>query len=105
MSHQIDFKSHGSSKAWNGHWTYSDFEWKLINGKEIYTINRQPLSKHIDLLNKIGFRVISIIPEKTYPSDTYINGSIHRNQLAKRFIEMTEEDFTTCSAHILSIKD
>tara|TARA_A100001037_G_scaffold203246_1_gene181738 strand:+ start:457 stop:714 length:258 start_codon:yes stop_codon:yes gene_type:complete len=62
-------------------------------------------SKHIDLLNKIGFRVISIIPEKTYPSDTYINGSIHRNQLAKRFIEMTEEDFTTCSAHILSIKD
>lgn len=104
MSHQIDFKSHGTPEEWNGHWTYSDFEWKLISGKKSYLINREPLSTHIDLLNKIGFKIISVIPVKTYPSENYA-GSIRWNQLAKRFQKMTEEDFTTCSAQILSIKE
>lgn len=30
MSHTIDFKSHGMTKSWNGHWCLSDFEWKII---------------------------------------------------------------------------
>ena len=104
MSHQIDFKSHSTSDEWNGHWAYSDFEWKLISGKQTYSINREPLSTHIDLLNRKGFKILSIIPVKTYPSEKYI-GSIHRNQLSKRFQKMQEEDFTTSGVHILSIKD
>jgi len=104
MSHQIDFKSHGTSDEWNGHWTYSDFEWKLIKGRKAYVLNREPLSTHIDLLSEVGFRIISVIPVETYPFEEYI-GSIHRNQLARRFQKMSEEDFTTCTAHILSIKE
>ena len=73
MSHQIDFKSHGTSKNWNGHWSYSDFEWKLIRGNKTYLINREPLSTHIDLLKKKGFKIISVIPVKTYPSEKYIS--------------------------------
>jgi hypothetical protein len=30
MSHQIDFKAHGTAKRWDGHWAYSDFIWKLL---------------------------------------------------------------------------
>lgn len=104
MSHQIDFKSHSTSDEWNGHWAYSDFVWKLIRGKDTYGINRAPLSVHVDLLNKMGFKILSIIPVKTFPSEKYTN-SIHRNQLAKRFNKITDEDFSTSSAHILSIKE
>ena len=103
MSHRIDFKSHGTSKAWNGHWTYSDFEWKLINGKKTYTINRQPLSKHIDLLKETGFKIISVIPNKTYPTERF-SGSINRNELSKNFKGMSDQDFTTCGVYIISIK-
>lgn len=34
ISHQIDFKSHGTSRKWNGHWSYSDFTWRVIKGKK-----------------------------------------------------------------------
>ena len=104
MSHCIDFKSHSTSDEWNGHWAYTDFEWKLIKRNHIKVINREPLSTHIDLLNKTGFKILTIIPVNTYPSEKYIN-SIQRKQLSKRFKIMPEEDFTTCSAQILSIKD
>jgi hypothetical protein len=106
MSHQVDFKSHhqGLSDQWNDHWAYSDFEWKLIKGKKSYEINREPLSTHLDLLTETGFKILAVIPVKDYPSDKY-SGSIHRDQLAKKFQKMSEEDFRTCNAHILSIKE
>ena len=103
MSHQIDFTSHGTSDKWNGHWAYSDYKWKIIVGNSIYLLNRGLLSTHIDLLNKTGFEILSIIPNKTWPSGQYV-GPINRNQLATRFQKMSEEDFITCGAHILSIK-
>jgi len=40
MSHQIDFKSHAIFKKWNSHWTYSDFEWKLIKREKTYLIKQ-----------------------------------------------------------------
>ncbi|RJP62040.1 MAG: hypothetical protein C4541_00460 [Candidatus Auribacter fodinae] len=27
MSHQIDFKCHGTAEEWNRHWAYSQSEW------------------------------------------------------------------------------
>src|SRR5437870_3647895 len=33
MSHQIDFRSHGMTKVWNGHWALSDGLWKLMRGR------------------------------------------------------------------------
>jgi len=104
MSHQIDFKSHGTSFAWNGHWSYNDFEWKLIRNNSKYLINREPLSTHIHLLKELGFKIKSIIPVKTYPSVQYTD-SINRNELSKKYQNMSEDDFTTSSAHIISIKE
>ena len=57
MSHAIDFKCHGMTKSWNGHWCLSEFEWQMVRGGRVYAINRQPLSVHIKLLEKNGFNL------------------------------------------------
>ena len=103
ISNAIDFESHGLSNEWNGHWSFSDLTWKLMKGNRPYLINREPLSKHIEAAQDAGFETISIIPVKTFPSDEY-TGSIRRDELAKKFENMSEEDFTTASAYILAKK-
>ena len=103
ISHQIDFESHGLSDQWNGHWSFSDLTWKLMKGKRQYLINREPLSKHLEAAQDAGFEIISVIPVKSFPHEEYM-GTIERSQLAKKFKNMSEEDFTTTSAYILAKK-
>jgi hypothetical protein len=55
MSHQIDFKFHGMSHVWNGHWAYPDPVWKLIRGHRPYLIHRQPCGTYREALEKSGF--------------------------------------------------
>jgi predicted SAM-dependent methyltransferase len=97
MSHQIDFKSHGTSTEWNGHWTYSEFVWKLIRGKRPYLLNRAPYSVHARLHEAEGF---DIVFEKKVKSESNIN----RERLASQFKTLSDDDFTTSGAYILSIK-
>jgi hypothetical protein len=97
MSHQIDFKCHQTAKEWNGHWSYSDFMWKLIRGRRPYLLNRQPLSIHLTLLEKLNFKVVCDIKIK----DT---SGINRERLAPRFKNMSNEDLTTSGAFIQAIK-
>jgi hypothetical protein len=97
MSHEIDFKSFGITREWNGHWACSDFLWRLAIGKRRHLLNREPCSKHAALAEAVGCRVASI--ERTRrPSD------ITRAQLTKRFREVTDEDLTTSSALIQVVK-
>ena len=103
ISNQIDFESHGLSDEWNGHWSFSDLTWKLMKGKRPYLINREPLSKHLEAAQDAGFEIILVLPVKTFPSDTY-TGTMERDKLAKKFRNMSEEDFTTTSAYILARK-
>jgi len=103
ISNQIDFESHGLSDEWNGHWSFSDLTWKLMKGNRPYLINREPLSKHLEAAQDAGFEIISVLPVQTFPSDTY-TGTIERTKLAKKFRNMSEEDFTTTSAYILARK-
>ena len=58
MSHSIDFKSHGYTANWDGHWELSSFYWKLLRGRRPYLINRAPYSYHIDILKKNNFSLI-----------------------------------------------
>ncbi len=98
MSHQIDFKCHGMAKDWNGHWAYSDFVWRLINGKgRPYQLNRQPHSTHINLLRKLGFEVVCDMKIK----DT---SGIQRKRLASRFENMSNDDLTTRATFIQAVK-
>jgi len=103
ISNQIDFESHALSDEWNGHWSFSDLTWKLMKGNRPYLINREPLSKHLKAVQDAGFEIVSVIPVKTFPSDVY-TGTIGRDKLAQKFKNMSEEDFTTTSAHILARK-
>jgi len=97
MSHQIDFRCHGTAANWNGHWAYSDFVWRLIKGKRTYLLNRQPHSAHISLLEKFGFEVVCDIKTKD-------SSGIERKSLASRFKNMSDDDLTTSSAFIQAIK-
>src|SRR5688572_15737374 len=42
ISHQIDFKSHGYTATWDGHWRCGDLHWALLRGQAAWFINRQP---------------------------------------------------------------
>ncbi len=97
MSHQIDFKSHGLASEWNGHWTYSDFVWKIIKGKRSYLLNREPHSKHIELIRKAGFEITCDIQFKN-------ESKIQRKYLKSRFKNLSEDDLNTSGAFIQAVK-
>ena len=97
-SHQIDFKCHRTADEWNGHWTYSDFRWKLIRGGRPYLLNREPHSTHIYLLKKTGF---SIVSDNKIKSDS----KFKQNDLAPRFKNISDEDLTTSGVYILACKE
>lgn len=97
LSHQIDFKCHGTASEWNGHWQYSDFTWKLIKGRRPYLLNRMPHSVHVKNINKHGFRIIC--------DDRYRMKSVFSlDELDARFGFMGDEDLVTSGAFIQAKK-
>lgn len=98
MSHSIDFKCHRTTKRWNGHRTYSDFEWKIVKGGRMFLINRQPYSVHKQLHKKHGFRILKELP-------IIMTNDIPRNKFSRRFRNLSEEDMTTSEVYMLSVKE
>lgn len=96
ISHQIDFKCHGTADEWNGHWKYSDFVWKLIRGKRPYLLNREPHSTHIRIAEEEGFKVVC---DKKIKSES----SLTTNDLASRFKSISDDDLTTSGAFIQAV--
>lgn len=97
MSHSIDFKSHGITREWNGHWKYSDFWWSLIRGKRKGLLNREPYSRHLHLAQQQGFQVVYY---RRFPGES----EIEPGDLAPVFRDMSDEDLTTRSAFIQAAK-
>jgi hypothetical protein len=93
VSHQIDFRCHGLTEQWNGHWTESDFAWSLLRGAAPFLINRQPHSEHLKLLRAAQFQ-IGCDDVVTLPSQ------LAAKQLARRFAHLSSEDLTISSAFI-----
>lgn len=85
MSHQIDFRSHGLTKAWNGHWATPELLWKIVVGKRTYLINRQPCARHLALLREHGF---DIVRQMSYQR----TDGITRRQLARQWKDLSDED-------------
>lgn len=98
MSHSIDLKSMGSSDRWDGHWTYTEMEWKIVKGRKNYLINREPYSTHIRLLKENGFRVVC--DRKSRAVSTLHDGKF----AAPRFKNLSEEDRTISGTFIQAIK-
>jgi hypothetical protein len=97
LSHTIDFRSHGWSARWDGHWGYSDLSWKLIRGRDVWSINREPYSTHRRLLLERGFRIVHEQRSRAEAETT-------RAQLAPRYRDMPEEDRTTRGVFVQAIK-
>jgi len=91
MSHLIDFKSHGYARRWNGHWAYSDIRWKLIRGKKPYLLNRQPHSRHVELLAECNFELVC---DMTVRDDT----GIKREELTAALKGASDDDLVTSIA-------
>lgn len=96
-SHTIDFRSHGWSSRWDGHWAYSDLTWRMIRGRDIWSINREPCSTHRRLLAENGFRVLG-------EQLAHAHATVAPCHLAPRFRALTEEDRTVSGAYFLCIK-
>jgi hypothetical protein len=97
MSHQIDFRSHDLTQAWNGHWAVSDFQWKLMRGKRAFYLNREPCSRHLELLSAFGFTVVGKHRSRT-PTD------IPRAALAERFKHLSDHDLETSGLFVQARK-
>lgn len=98
MSHQIDYKSHGTAKEWNGHWAYSELIWKLMKGKRAYFLNREPHSTHVRLLRQQGYRIVC---EKRVKSES----GLSRSELGPRYSSILEQDLTTSGSFIQVAKE
>ena len=97
MSHVIDFSSHLITKKWNAHWTFSDFEWKLVKGKKILRLNRAPLSEHLALNEKHRFKVLQV---NAYSKDNELTF----DQFANGYTPLIETDITVRAGFIQSKK-
>jgi Methyltransferase domain len=97
MSHEIDFKSHGLAKQWNGHWAYSRPMWALVRGKDQWLINREPYSTHRKLAEHCGFRIVNEQLKKR-------QSQLRKHDLAPEFRGLTDDDLTTSSAFLQAIK-
>jgi SAM-dependent methyltransferase len=95
MSHQIDFQCHGKADTWNGHWTYSDFAWRVVVGRRSYLLNREPYSTHMRLLRDSGFTVVH--------EDVNRSASLlRRESLARRYRALSATDLSTSGSFVLA---
>ena len=80
ISHSIDFKSHGYSSTWDGHWKISNWRWFLLRGNRPYMINREPLSKHISIIKQNNFNLIKI---ENYLKDSNFSTKKFRKKISE----------------------
>lgn len=98
MSHSIDLKSMGSSDSWDGHWSYSDLEWKIVKGRKDYLINREPHSTHIQHIEDNGF---TLVCDKRTESEPTLK---LETDVAKRFRSLSDKDRSISGTFIQAIK-
>ena len=96
-SHVVDYRCHGTSSRWNGHWTYTDAAWRLVRGARPYLLNRLPHSGHRQLLAACSF---DIAGEAKVQADS----ALSRSELARRFQGLSDDDLTTSGALFQAVK-
>jgi SAM-dependent methyltransferase len=93
ISHQVDFGAHQTCPEWDGHWRYSDRQWRLVRGRRAHFLNREPLSAHLDALGVAGFDLLGLHKVKACPTTS---------QPVPRRVRSSEEDRTIRSALIVA---
>ena len=93
-SHHIAMNANHLSPFWNGHWAYSDWEWRLLRGRRFTVLNREPLSTHIKCAGEAGFEILHV-------RSTYGHGGLDRAALSPRFQSLDAEDLKTRGALLI----
>jgi SAM-dependent methyltransferase len=96
-SHIIDFSAHHLAPFWNGHWAYSDLQWRLVRGRREFLLNREPLGTHLSCATKAGFEMLLLKRD-------YGNGGLSEEALAPRFQAVDAEDLRTRGAVMIMRK-
>jgi SAM-dependent methyltransferase len=97
LSHEVDFRCHNTARQWNGHWKYSDGLWRVIRGKRAYLLNREPYSRHVQLMAENGFDLVG-------GSQDRLASRLAKGDLAPRFRGIADDDLTTSTAHLQAVK-
>ena len=96
-SHVIDYRSHGTSRRWNGHWTYSDAAWRFVRGGRPFLLNRLPHTDHRALLAAARFDIVADLRTRAATE-------VARDELAPRFRAMSKDDLTTNGALLQAVR-
>ncbi|MDQ6670139.1 MAG: methyltransferase domain-containing protein [Chloroflexota bacterium] len=97
MSHDIDFSHHRIGPLWNSHWSYSRRVWRLIRGRRAWLLNRQPHSRHLEIIRRSGFELVADV-------STRRTVGLKRSDLASEFADMSDDDLVTSESYVLAIK-
>ncbi len=96
-SHTIDFKSHGSSIYYNGHYGYGESMWKFLNGRRVLLSNRKPPSAHLKAAGDAGMQVlVNKIRRASNP--------MKKSRFHQSFRGMTDIDAYASSSFLVAIK-
>jgi hypothetical protein len=95
--HQVDFRSHDLTLAWDGYRALPEWKWKLLRGRRPYLINRQPFSAHLSDLAAAGLTVVETHGFRMSPETP-------RNRLAPRWRDLDDVDRQTSGAYFLARK-
>ena len=97
VSHIIDYRTLGNTKTWNGHWAVPDWEWKIMVGGRKFSINRKPHSYYVELFKKNNLKLL-------YVSKDTLPNHLSRNQLSKKFLNLSEDDLCTSVGYFVAQK-
>ena len=97
ISHQIDFRSHGFSKAWNGYLKFDDADWRKMIEEHPYAINRQPGSMHARLIRDNGYEIVNLLCRLR-------KSHVKREELAARFRTLSDFDLRCISMFVQAVK-
>jgi hypothetical protein len=97
ISHQIDFKAHEMTKEWNGHWFIPERLWEFLLRGRKYSMNRLPMSAHVNAMKNAGFEIRAILPVQR------VNVFGRKPVKVSRW-EFNEEDMITSGALIQAVK-
>jgi SAM-dependent methyltransferase len=93
-SHIIDFSAHHLAPFWNGHWAFSDWEWRLVRGCREFLLNREPLRVHLTCAKQTGFEILLLKRD-------YGSGGLSLDTLSPRFQALDAEDLRTRGAVLI----
>jgi len=94
-SHVVDYKKHRTAYHWNGHWAYTERQWKLVRGRRRFGINRAPHSAHQKGHEKAGMEILLETPWAKA-------GGLTRKDLAEPFRSLDDSDLSCQGSFFLA---